>query len=81
MERPSTYEAMTDLQLATLRKHESVPVNLEFKRRELEIQRGVARAQIKAARWTMWSAIAVAASVLVTALGIWVDAIQFLPQR
>ena len=54
--------------------------NLEFKRRELEIHRSVAdaqkaaaNAQISAATWTKRSAIAVMVSVIVAAIGIWVN--------
>lgn len=53
---------------------------MEFRRRELQVQRDVADAQIKAAQWTMWSAIAVALSVVVTALGIWLDVIGLIVQ-
>ncbi|WP_282077190.1 hypothetical protein [Epibacterium ulvae] len=48
---------------------------MEFKRRALSIDRAVACAQIKAANWTKWSAIAVAVSVVVTTIGIWFDLI------
>lgn len=43
----------------------------EFQRRQLTISREVADAQISAAWWTRASAIAVAASVVLTAIGIW----------
>lgn len=50
---------------------------MEFRRRGLAIQREVANAQVLAARWTMCSAIAVAVSVVVTVVGIWLDIIKF----
>ncbi|MBT9385490.1 hypothetical protein KM176_16570 [Pseudooceanicola sp. CBS1P-1] len=45
----------------------------EFKRREMLLQRDVAKAQISATWWTRASAIAVAVSVVVTALGILIE--------
>lgn len=74
--RMAEYSEMSDQELALLRNRDSVPVNLEFRRRELEVQRNVAKAQIKAANWTRWSAVAVAISVIVTAVGIWVEWVQ-----
>ncbi|WP_170565944.1 hypothetical protein [Ruegeria atlantica] len=50
-------------------------IEFEFRRRELQIARETSLAQISAARWTMGSAIAVAVSVVVAAVGIWVDAL------
>tara|TARA_R100000789_G_scaffold60589_1_gene58097 strand:- start:3463 stop:3699 length:237 start_codon:yes stop_codon:yes gene_type:complete len=49
---------------------------MEFRRRELTVHRAVAEAQIKAANWTRWSAVAVAVSVVVTAAGVWIDWVQ-----
>jgi hypothetical protein len=56
-------------------------VGLEFRRRELEIARQTSAAQIKAAQWTMYSALAVAVSVVVTAFGIWADVIQVVVNK
>ena len=46
---------------------------MEFRRRGLVVQRETSAAQIRAAKWTMRSAIAVGFSVVVTAAGIWLD--------
>ncbi|MGH0002811.1 hypothetical protein ACQU0X_22275 [Pseudovibrio ascidiaceicola] len=46
---------------------------MEFRCRELQIQREVAVSQIKAAFWTKTSAITVMVSVGVTAIGIWIS--------
>ncbi|NRB20818.1 MAG: hypothetical protein HRU33_25620 [Rhodobacteraceae bacterium] len=52
----------------------------EWRRRELQIQREVASvqsevasAQIRAANWTRWSVLAIAISVAVAAIGIWLE--------
>lgn len=47
----------------------------EVRRRSFEREKEVGKAQVRAAFWTMWSAIAVASSVILTALGIWFDVI------
>lgn len=49
---------------------------MEFRRRNLVLHKDVADAQIKAANATRWSALAVAVSVVVTAIGIWVEWVQ-----
>lgn len=68
---------MTDEQLAAVGgmsgSIEEYQRTFEFRRRDMELKRDVAVAQISAARWTRISAIAVGISVVVTALGIWAE--------
>ena len=41
---------------------------MEFRRRNLELHRKVAKAQMSAARWIMWSVVIACASIVVAAL-------------
>ena len=52
----------------------------ELRRRAFALAQEVGCAQKRAAKWQMWSAIAVAVSVGVTALGIWFDVIGLTVQ-
>jgi hypothetical protein len=52
----------------------------EIRRRAFALAQEVGRAQKRAANWQMWSAFAVALSVVVTALGIWFDVIGLTVQ-
>ncbi len=68
---------MTDEQLARVGgmpgSIEDYRRTMEFRRRTLRLQRDVGRAQIRAANWTVVSAIAVMATVIVTAVGLRLD--------
>ncbi|KZX96359.1 MULTISPECIES: hypothetical protein [unclassified Sulfitobacter] len=47
----------------------------DVRRRAFSLEQRVANAQRNAARWQMYSAIAVGLSVVATTVGIWLDAI------
>lgn len=70
-------EDMTDQELAAVGgmpgSLEDYQRTFEFHRRDMDLKRKVAVAQISAARWTKISAIAVGGSVVITAFGIWID--------